>query len=191
MGCCWFNVDFPVQYVSGGDGAASRNEITFSQFLAEVEAGSVTRVTMNGDKVTGTTVNGQQFTTYVPPNDPNLVSRLTDRGVSISVKPVDTGPSLLGVLISWFPMLLLVGVWVFFMRQMQGGGRGAMGFGKSKAKLLNEASGRVTFDDVAGIDEAKDDLTEIVDFFERPKPFSAFGRAYPERRVACWPSWHR
>ena len=159
----------------------SNRNINFSQFIAEVDAGTVAAVTIEGDAITGNYSDGTSFTTYAPPNDPSLVQRLQERGVSITAKPDSSGsPTLLGVLISWFPMLLLIGVWVFFMRQMQGGGRGgAMGFGKSKAKLLNEAQGRVMFDDVAGIDEAKDDLQEIVEFLKDPTKFQW-----------CW-SWRR
>src|SRR5690606_25405586 len=106
---------------------------------------------------------------------------LYDKGVSISAKPSDDGvPSFLGVLVSWFPMLLLIGVWIFFMRQMQGGGGKAMGFGKSKAKLLTERHGRVTFEDVAGIDEAKDDLEEIVEFLRDPAKFQRLGGRIPK-----------
>ncbi|MEC8094206.1 MAG: ATP-dependent zinc metalloprotease FtsH, partial [Pseudomonadota bacterium] len=111
-----------------------------------------------------------------------------ERGVAITARPDRSGsPTLLGVLISWFPMLLLIGVWVFFMRQMQGGGRGAMGFGKSKAKLLTEAHGRVTFDDVAGIDEAKDDLLEIVEFLKDPAKFQRLGGRIPKGALLVGP----
>ena len=166
---------------------ASRN-INFSQFTAEVDAGTIADVTIEGDSITGHYSDGAAFSTYAPPNDPTLVQRLQERGVSITAKPDSSNsPSLLGVLISWFPMLLLIGVWIFFMRQMQGGGRGAMGFGKSKAKLLNEAHGRVTFDDVAGIDEAKDDLQEIVEFLKDPSKFQRLGGRIPKGALLVGP----
>jgi cell division protease FtsH len=157
--------------------------------VAEVDAGTVAAVTIEGDSITGNYSDGSSFTTYAPPNDPSLVQRLQERGVSITAKPDSSGsPTLLGVLISWFPMLLLIGVWVFFMRQMQGGGRGgAMGFGKSKAKLLNEAQGRVMFDDVAGIDEAKDDLQEIVEFLKDPTKFQRLGGRIPKGALLVGP----
>ncbi|MBG52109.1 MAG: cell division protein FtsH [Rhodobiaceae bacterium] len=159
---------------------ASSNEITFSQLLADVEAGNVRDVTIAGDTINGHFTDQRSFFTYNP-GDPNLVDRLSARGVEITAKPADDGsPSLIGVLVSWFPMLLLIGVWIFFMRQMQGGGGKAMGFGKSKAKLLTERHGRVTFEDVAGIDEAKDDLEEIVDFLRDPSKFQRLGGHIPK-----------
>ena len=139
-------------------------DLTYSQFLDEVEAGSVKDVVIRGSNINGAFDDGRSFKTYAA-NDPTLVDRLNDRGVNISAAPLDDGyPSLLGVLISWFPMLLLIGVWIFFMRQMQGGRGGAMGFGRSKAKLLTENKNKVTFNDVAGIDEAKEELVEMDGF---------------------------
>jgi len=158
----------------------SSSEINFSQLLTQVDNGSVRDVTISGDTITGHYSDGRAFRTYAP-QDPSLVNRLYDKGVSISAKPSDEGvPSFLGVLVSWFPMLLLIGVWIFFMRQMQGGGGKAMGFGKSKAKLLTERHGRVTFEDVAGIDEAKDDLEEIVEFLRDPSKFQRLGGRIPK-----------
>ena len=120
------------------------NNIIFSEFLTEVENGRVVQVEIQGNNVNGIFSNGQKFSTYVP-NDPNLIEKLSDRGVSISASPLEEKmPSLLGVLLSWFPMLLLIAVWIFFMRQMQGGKGGAMGFGRSKAKMMNEVKGKVT-----------------------------------------------
>ena len=167
---------------------AANNEINFSQFTAQVDAGNIADVTIEGDAITGHYSDGSAFKTFAPPNDPSLVQRLQERGVAITARPDRSGsPTLLGVLISWFPMLLLIGVWVFFMRQMQGGGRGAMGFGKSKAKLLTEAHGRVTFDDVAGIDEAKDDLLEIVEFLKDPAKFQRLGGRIPKGALLVGP----
>ena len=172
----------------GPSAQSSGRSINFSQFVAEVDAGSIADVTIEGDAITGHYSDGSAFATYSPPNDPNLVQRLQERGVSITAKPDSSNsPTFLGVLISWFPMLLLIGVWVFFMRQMQGGGKGAMGFGKSKAKLLNETHGRVTFDDVAGIDEAKDDLQEIVDFLQDPTKFQRLGGRIPKGALLVGP----
>lgn len=160
------------------NGAGS--EITFSRLLSDVDAGNVSAVTIQGEQISGTYSDGRKFSTYAP-SDPSLVDRLYNKGVAITAKPSDENvPSLVGVLVSWFPMLLLIAVWIFFMRQMQGGGGKAMGFGKSKAKLLTERHGRVMFDDVAGIDEAKDDLSEIVDFLRDPAKFQRLGGRIPK-----------
>src|SRR5215813_2805647 len=163
------------------------NEISFSQLLTEVEGGNVQDVTIAGNQITGHLNDGRSFQTYAP-NDPGLVERLHDKGVKISAKPSeDDVPSLLGVLVSWFPMLLLIAVWIFFMRQMQSGGGRAMGFGKSKAKLLTERHGRVTFDDVAGVDEAKEDLQEIVEFLRDPQKFQKLGGRIPRGALLVGP----
>ncbi|MDE1173779.1 MAG: ATP-dependent zinc metalloprotease FtsH [Parvibaculaceae bacterium] len=158
----------------------STSDISFSTFLQQVDTGNVRDVTISGNTITGHNTDNNAFSTYAP-SDPSLVSRLYGKGVAINAKPADDGsPSLLGILVSWFPMLLLIAVWVFFMRQMQGGGGKAMGFGKSKAKLLTERHGRVMFEDVAGIDEAKDDLTEIVEFLRDPGKFQRLGGRIPK-----------
>ena len=161
--------------------------IPFSNFLKNVEDGRVVQVNIKGNTIEGVLSDGVTFNTYAP-NDPNLVEKLTAKGVSITASPLDDEmPSLLGILLSWFPMLLLIGVWIFFMRQMQGGRGGAMGFGRSKAKLLSEARGKVTFNDVAGIDEAKEEVEEIVEFLRDPRKFRRLGGKIPKGALLIGP----
>ena len=157
----------------------TKNNIIFSEFLNEVDSGRVVQVEIQGKNINGVFSNGKTFTTYAP-DDPNLIQNLNDKGVSISASPIEEKmPSLLGILLSWFPMLLLIAVWIFFMRQMQGGKGGAMGFGRSKAKMMNELKGKVTFNDVAGVEEAKEEVEEVVEFLRDPRKFSRLGGKIP------------
>lgn len=157
----------------------SSQDISFSQLLTEVDASHVRDVVIQGPEIHGTFTNGSSFQTYAP-SDPTLVKRLYDGKVSITAKPPgDNVPWFVSLLVSWLPFIALIGVWIFLSRQMQGGAGKAMGFGKSRAKMLTEAHGRVTFEDVAGVDEAKQDLQEIVEFLRDPGKFQRLGGRIP------------
>jgi cell division protease FtsH len=158
---------------------ASSQDISFSQLLTEVDQGHVRDVVIQGPEIHGTFTNGSSFQTYSP-NDPTLVSRLYNGKVQITAKPPgDNVPWFVSLLVSWLPFIALIGVWIFLSRQMQGGAGKAMGFGKSRAKMLTEAHGRVTFEDVAGVDEAKQDLQEIVEFLRDPGKYQRLGGRIP------------
>ena len=167
-------------------------EPSYSEFSQQLDAGAVSDVTLVGNRIEGTFTDGRRFSTLAPDepfSDGTLMPRLNQHNVRINAEDADAAMSpLLSILINWFPMLLLLAVWIFFIRQMQSGSGRAMGFGKSKAKMLTERSGRVTFEDVAGVDEAKDDLVEIVDFLRDPPKVSKTGWPYSEGRVAGWPT---
>ncbi|MCF8032166.1 MAG: ATP-dependent zinc metalloprotease FtsH [Desulfarculaceae bacterium] len=155
-------------------------KLPYSDFLASVEKGQVTSVEIQGNEVRGWSGDGQRFRTYAP-DDPKLITELRSKDVRINVKPADDSPWYMTVLVSWFPMILLIGIWIFFMRQMQMGGGKAMSFGKSRARLQTEPEGRrITFDDVAGVEEAKEELTEIIEFLRDPKKFTRLGGRIPK-----------
>ncbi len=156
--------------------------LTYSQFVTAVERHEIANVQISADVVSGTMQDGQAFRAIYPVNDDEMISILRQNGVNISVKEVQKDSFLMSIFVSWFPMLLLIGVWVFFMRQMQmGGGKGgAMGFGKNKAKLMEKGENKKTFEDVAGIDEAKEELEEIIDFLRDPQKFTKLGGRIPK-----------
>ncbi|NIX77898.1 ATP-dependent zinc metalloprotease FtsH [Microvirga terricola] len=155
------------------------SDIAYSQLLSDADAGRISNVVISGPEISGTYTDGRNFTTYAP-NDPMLVSKLQQKGVQINARPQsDSTPWFIAVLMNILPIALFIGAWVFLSRQMQNGAGRAMGFGKSKAKLLTEAHGRVTFDDVAGVDEAKEDLQEIVEFLRDPQKFQRLGGRIP------------
>ncbi|MBW2027641.1 MAG: ATP-dependent zinc metalloprotease FtsH [Deltaproteobacteria bacterium] len=154
-----------------------RLNVGYSDFLSMVESGSINEVTIQGDNISGISAQGP-FKTFSP-KDPELIGLLRSKGVKISAKPQEDSPWF-QVFLSWVPMLLLIGVWIFFMRQMQVGGGKALSFGKSRAKLMNESQEKVTFDDVAGIDEAKEELQEIIEFLRDPKRFTRLGGRIPK-----------
>ncbi|MBW2475650.1 MAG: ATP-dependent zinc metalloprotease FtsH [Deltaproteobacteria bacterium] len=153
--------------------------VPYTTFLAALDEGEVVDVTIKGSNLEGTYTDGSAFKTYVP-DDPDLISLLRGQGVAIQAEPDESNSFWMSILVSWGPILLLIAVWIFFMRQMQSGGGKAMSFGKSRAKLLSESQAKITFNDVAGIDEAKDELEEVVSFLKDPKKFSRLGGRIPK-----------
>jgi cell division protease FtsH len=154
--------------------------LTYSEFMTSIQNKAINRVTISGDVITGTLQDGKPFQTIYPANDSELIPILRGSGVDITVKETQKDSWIMTIFVSWFPMLLLIGVWIFFMRQMQGGGKGgALSFGKNRAKLTEQSNNTVTFADVAGIDEAKEELEEIVDFLKDPGKFTALGGRIP------------
>ncbi|MGI9538127.1 MAG: ATP-dependent zinc metalloprotease FtsH [Desulfocapsaceae bacterium] len=155
--------------------------LTYSEFMAKIENKSINRVRIDGDTISGTLQDGRPFKTIYPAADAELIPLLREAGVDITVKQAQKDNWLMTIFVSWFPMLLLIGVWIFFMRQMQGGGKGgALSFGKTKAKLMEQGTNKVTFADVAGIDEAKEELEEIIDFLKDPHKFTVLGGRIPK-----------
>ena len=157
----------------------SKQETSYSEFIAAVSDGEVNQVTIQGNDIFGKYKDGTAFRTFVP-NDPDLIRVLRDKGVQITAKAAEESPWFMTILISWFPMLLLIAVWIFFMRQMQAGGGKAMSFGKSRARLVSDSARKVTFEDVAGIEEAKEELEEIIEFLRDPKKFTKLGGRIPK-----------
>ena len=165
-----------------GPRRSGTEQIDYSRFIADVKQGRVQKVVIEGRTIQGVLQTGERFTTYTPETDNKaLVGDLLENGVVIDARPPEQQSLLMQIFISWFPMLLLIGVWIFFMRQMQGGagGRGALSFGKSRARLLGEDQVKVTFADVAGVDEAKEEVSELVDFLRDPAKFQKLGGKIP------------
>ena len=169
-----------------GQKGSNASEVTYSQLLQKISAGQVKAAEIRGPQVLVTDNAGKPFSTTTPNNQDDLVRRLEAQGANISVKSA-AGSPLVNFVLSSLPVLLLIGVWIFFMRQMQGGARGAMGFGKSKARLLTENKNRVTFDDVAGVEEAKEEVVEIVDFLKDPQKFQRLGGKIPKGALLIGP----
>ncbi|HYA03125.1 MAG TPA: ATP-dependent zinc metalloprotease FtsH [Syntrophobacteria bacterium] len=157
----------------------TKQQTSYSDFLGALSQGDVSQVTIQGNNIYGKYKDGTSFRTFAP-NDPNMIRDLRDKGVQISAKPVEDNPWYMTILISWFPILLIIAVWMFFMRQMQAGGGKAMSFGKSRARLVSDSARKVTFADVAGIEEAKEELEEIIEFLRDPKKFTRLGGRIPK-----------
>ncbi len=170
---------FLFNYFNSSEHARARATITYSQFLELVKAGKVSRVTLQGEEISGEQADGKAFKSYSP-SDPDLVKLLQAKKVEITARPKDDSPWYTTLLISWLPMLVLVGIWIFFMRQMQSGGGKAMSFGKSRARLMTESTIKITFNDVAGIEEAKEETAEIIEFLKDPKRFTRLGGRIPK-----------
>ena len=158
----------------------NQSDVVFSDFMNQVESGKITEVTIQGDRISGKYADGSSFQTMTPPKDPDVVRTLREKGVRIVVVPPEQTSWYMNILISWFPMILLLGIWIFFMRQMQAGGGKALSFGKSKARLMNESKNKITFKDVAGVDEAKEELHEIIEFLKEPQKFNKLGGKIPK-----------
>jgi cell division protease FtsH len=160
---------------------AAQGTVEYSEFLEEVKAGRISKVEIQGRTLNAATVDGKRITSYAPPQDIWLISDLLKSNVKVVAKPEEEQSFLMSIFVSWFPMLLLIGVWIFFMRQMQGGGRGgAFSFGKSKARMLDESTNTITFADVAGCDEAKEEVAELVEFLRDPSKFQKLGGRIPK-----------
>jgi len=159
---------------------SSQSDVIFSEFMDQVESGKISEVTIQGDRVSGKYTDGSSFQTMTPSKDQDLVRVLREKGVRIVVVPPEQTSWYMNILISWFPMILLLGIWIFFMRQMQSGGGKALSFGKSKARLMNEDKNKITFKDVAGVDEAKEELHEIIEFLREPQKFNKLGGKIPK-----------
>jgi cell division protease FtsH len=170
---------FLFNYFNTTEQARSKLSISYTQFLDWVKAGKVTKVTLQGDEIFGEQTDGKAFRTYAP-TDPELVGMLREKKVEITAKPKEDNPWYTTLLVSWLPMLVLIGIWIFFMRQMQAGGGKAMSFGKSRARLMTENSVKITFKDVAGIEEAKEEVVEIIEFLKDPKKFTRLGGRIPK-----------
>ena len=156
-----------------------QQHLAYSDFLAQVDRGEIREVIIQNNTITGRTQDDRSFQTYAP-EDFGLVNHLLERQVLIRAEPPEDAPILLSLLISWFPMILLIAVWIYFMRQMQGGNGKAMSFGRSRARMMTQEHGRVTFEDVAGVDEAKEELSEVVEFLSNPRKFTRLGGRIPK-----------
>ncbi|NCU21093.1 ATP-dependent metallopeptidase FtsH/Yme1/Tma family protein, partial [Candidatus Falkowbacteria bacterium] len=171
---------------SGGQGTMNARSVSYSDFIGRVDSGEVASVTLDGEQVVFRGNDGVQYSTVKPQTD-DITARLIDNKVEVKVERQEQS-GIMSVIGVWLPFLVLIGIWIFFMNRMQGGGKGgAMGFGKSRAKLLTEKHGRVTFDDVAGIDEAKEELEEIVEFLRNPQKFSRLGGKIPKGALLVGP----